>query len=76
MFISPIAYGASMVPENYRWAFDLNPLSGIIEGIRWALFNSPLDVASVWVSLLIIMIIFFSGTWYFLRMDKYIADII
>ena len=76
MFISPIAYGASMVPGQYRWAFDLNPLSGIIEGIRWALFNTPLDPASVWASLVIIVIILFSGTWYFLRMDKYIADII
>lgn len=76
MFVSPIAYGASMVPEKYRWAFDLNPLSGIIEGIRWALFNTPLDLTSVWASLMIILIILFSGSWYFLRMDKYIADII
>ena len=76
MFISPIAYGASLVPQNFRWAFDLNPLTGIIEGIRWALFDTPLHLSSVWISLGVILTIFISGTWYFLRMDKYIADII
>lgn len=76
MFISPIAYGASLVPERFRWAFNLNPLTGIIEGIRWALFSTPLDLASVWISLGVIFLVLFTGTWFFLRMDKYIADII
>ena len=76
MFISPIAYGASLVPDRYRWAFNLNPLTGIIEGVRWCLFNTPIDISSIWSSLAIILMIFLTGTWYFLRMDKYIADII
>jgi lipopolysaccharide transport system permease protein len=76
MFLSPIAYSASIVPPSYRWAFNLNPLTGIIEGFRWSLFNIPLDTGAVWISFGVIMITLVSGIWYFLRMDQYIADII
>jgi lipopolysaccharide transport system permease protein len=76
MFLSPIAYGASLVPQQYRWAFNLNPLTGIIEGYRWALFNTPMDISAVWISIAVTMIILIGGIWYFLRMDQYIADII
>jgi lipopolysaccharide transport system permease protein len=76
MFLSPIAYGASLVPHSYRWAFNLNPLTGIIEGYRWALFNTSLDIGSVWASVVVIFMVLVAGIWYFLRMDQYIADII
>ncbi len=76
MFLSPIAYGASLVPQPYKWAFNLNPLTGIIEGFRWALFNTSLDINAVWISMIVILIILVGGVWYFLRMDQYIADII
>ncbi len=76
MFLSPIAYGATLVPQPYKWAFNLNPLTGIIEGFRWALFNTPLDISSVWMSIGITFIVLIGGVWYFLRMDQYIADII
>lgn len=76
MFLSPIAYGSSLVPLQYRWAFNLNPLTGIIEGFRWALFNTPIDLSSIWLSIIISLITLAGGIWYFLRMDQYIADII
>ena len=76
MFLSPIAYGATLVPQPYKWAFNLNPLTGIIEGFRWALFNTPMDINAVWTSIAVIMLILVGGIWYFLRMDQYIADII
>ena len=76
MFMSPIAYGASMVPASYRQAFNLNPLTGIIEGIRHALFGLPADPSALWTSLIVILAVLGLGVWYFLRMDKYIADIL
>ena len=76
MFMSPIAYGASMVPQAYQWAFSLNPLTGIIEGFRHALFGLPSDPAALWMSGIIIVVVLGLGVWYFLRMDKYIADIL
>lgn len=76
MFMSPIAYGAAIVPDSFQWAFNLNPLTGIIEGYRWALFNTPLDTSAVWMSILVIGIMLSGGLWFFLRMEQYIADII
>jgi lipopolysaccharide transport system permease protein len=76
MFLSPIAYGATLVPQPYKWAFNLNPLTGIIEGFRWALFNTPLDLNAVWMSVGTTLVVLIGGVWYFLRMDQYIADII
>ncbi len=76
MFASPIAFAASLVPQSYRWAFNLNPLTGIIEGMRWALFNAEFDLSSAWISIGVIFFFLSTGTWYFLRMDQYIADVI
>ena len=76
MFLSPIAYGASLVPPSYKWAFNLNPLTGIIEGFRWALFNTPLDTGSVGIAVVVVFFTMIAGIWYFLKMDQYIADII
>ena len=76
MFLSPIAFSASLVPPAYKFAFNLNPLTGIIEGFRWSLFNTPIDPAAVWMSITVIILALFGGIWYFLRMDQYIADII
>ena len=76
MFLSPIAFSASLVPHQYRFAFNLNPLTGIIEGFRWALFNTTMDPGAIWISTIVIMITLIGGIWYFLKMDQYIADII
>jgi lipopolysaccharide transport system permease protein len=76
MFVSPIAFSASIVPSSYQWAFNLNPLTGIIGGFRWSLFNIPIETDAVWMSCVVILLTLISGIWYFLRMDQYIADII
>ncbi len=76
MFASPIAYSTVHVPLQYKWLFNLNPLTGIISGLRWSLFNTPLEEMSVIISLAVISLFLISGIWYFLRMDHYIADII
>jgi lipopolysaccharide transport system permease protein len=76
MFLSPIAYNATVVPDKYKWLFLLNPLTGIMEGSRWALFNTPLDPVSIVSSIAITLLLLISGIWYFLHMDQYIADII
>jgi lipopolysaccharide transport system permease protein len=76
IFASPIAYGTKLVPHGYKWIVSLNPLTGIIDGFRYALFGIPLDFEIFITSLSISLIILISGVIYFLRMEKYIADII
>lgn len=76
MFLSPIAYGANLAPEKYRWLFQLNPLTGIMEGYRWALFDTILDPLSLIISVSMTLLMLISGIWYFFRMEQYIADIL
>lgn len=76
MFASPIAYGTKIVPHGYKWLLSLNPLTGIIDGFRYAIFNIPLDYQIFMTSVGISMLLLISGLIYFLRMEKYIADIV
>jgi lipopolysaccharide transport system permease protein len=76
MFLSPIAYTATDVPEKYKAWYYLNPMASIMEGIRWAAFNTPFEGQYLWLSVGIILVTLVSGIWYFIRMEQYIADII
>lgn len=77
MFASPVAYSASIVPEKWRWAYGLNPMTGVIEGFRWALLGqkAPLG-SSTYVSIGVVAVILFGGLAYFRRMEKSFADVV
>jgi lipopolysaccharide transport system permease protein len=66
-----------MVPERYKFVFMLNPLSGIIEGFRWALLgNIPFPAQMLACSTLVSSMLFVVGLLYFKQMERYFADII
>ncbi|MHC1783386.1 MAG: ABC transporter permease [Anaerolineaceae bacterium] len=78
LFITPIAYPASMVPEKWRLLYALNPMTGVVEGFRWALLGT--QQANSWlmlgVSTLIAIIVLVSGLFYFRRMERLFADMV
>ncbi len=78
LFITPIAYPASLVPEKWRIFFALNPMTGVVDGFRWALLNNQQSAPnSMWVvSSLIAVVILISGLFYFRRMERHFADLI
>ncbi len=78
LFITPIAYPASLVPEKWRIFFALNPMTGVVDGFRWALLNNQQSAPnSMWVvSSLIAVIILITGLFYFRRMERHFADLI
>ena len=75
MYITPIAYPASMVPEKWRLLYALNPMTGVVEGFRWALFGTQ---TTIWpmlaVSSVISLCLLISGLFYFRRMERQFAD--
>ena len=77
MFASPVAYPASLVPERWRLLYSLNPMTGVIEGFRWALTgrgvppNLLLAVSSAAVLLVVA-----GGVAYFQKMEGTIADVV
>ena len=77
LYASPVAYSASLVPRGmWRLIYGLNPMSGVIQGFRWALFGGapPRDLLSVSVG--IVMLLLLVGLWNFKRMERVFADII
>ncbi|MEW5959195.1 MAG: ABC transporter permease [Chloroflexota bacterium] len=77
MFASPVAYPSSMIPEQWRPLYGLNPMAGVIEGFRWALLGTeaapgPLIIISAFVALALLV----SGAFYFRRMEKTFADVV
>jgi lipopolysaccharide transport system permease protein len=76
MFLSPVFYPANVLPDKYRWAFALNPLTGIIEAYRSSLFGRPIDWTGLGVSAFITIAILVYGAYSFRRMEKTFADIV
>lgn len=77
LFATPIAYPSSLVPEKWRALYGLNPMAGVVEGFRWALFGE-IDMAFdlVMVSTAIVALFLWGGLVYFRRMERTFADIV
>jgi lipopolysaccharide transport system permease protein len=77
LFITPIAYPSSLLPEAWRTAYGLNPMAGVVEGFRWALLGT--DTAPgpmIVVSSVVALALFISGAFYFRRMEQSFADVL
>jgi lipopolysaccharide transport system permease protein len=75
-YATPVAYSASLIPEKWRLLYGLNPMTGVVEGFRWALLGSGRIDGMIWVSFAIIILILVSGLAYFKRMEATFADVI
>lgn len=76
LFVTPIAYPASLVPGRWRLLFGLNPMAGVVEGFRWALLGTPAPGPMVLVSAGAVAIGLVLGLLYFLRVERSFADVI
>ena len=77
MFMSPIVYPVTLVPEHWRWLYGLNPMAGVIEGFRWALLGQTApDPIVIVESCLIFFLVFIAGLLYFTKMERQFADVI
>jgi lipopolysaccharide transport system permease protein len=77
LFASPVAYPASVVPENWRFLYNLNPLAGIIEGFRWALLGSQNPpMVSLLSTSAVVLALLYGGIVFFKRMEKTFADVV
>lgn len=76
MYITPIAFPASAVPEKFKILFFLNPMAGVVEGMRWSLIGGPLPQLELYISFSIVIILFFTGLIYFTKIEKVMVDII
>ena len=76
MFVTPIAFPISAVPEQYKLLFYLNPLVGIVEGFRWSILGVGTLESYIWVSFGVTFILFIGGLFYFNKVEQVMADIL
>ena len=76
MYISPVGFTTAIVPERWQLLYSLNPLVGIIDGVRWSLFGTPLNLFSLLISIAISLFFLLCGYFMFRRMEREFADFI
>jgi lipopolysaccharide transport system permease protein len=77
MYASPIAYPTSLIPEQFRLFYSVNPLVGVVEGFRYALLGTgSLNNAGLWLSIGFVLIMLVSGLVYFQRTEETFADVV
>jgi lipopolysaccharide transport system permease protein len=77
MFASPVAYSISLIPEQWRLLYGLNPMVGAIEGFRWAILGtaSP-NLGMLAVSAAVVLVILAGGLIFFKWMERSFADVV
>lgn len=76
MYLSPIAYPISVVPQRWRLIYSLNPVTGIIEGYRSAFFARPFDWTPLGISLALTIVLIGYAAYQFRKLEKGFSDII
>jgi homopolymeric O-antigen transport system permease protein len=78
LYISPVGFSSTIVPEQWRMLYSLNPIVGVIDGFRWAIMrgDAPLYWPGFLLSSLLIGAIFVTGIFYFRKTEKSFADVI
>ena len=78
LYISPVGFPSSVVPERWRFLYSLNPMVGVIDGFRWSLFGgrNPIYMPGLAISIAVSIAILIGGTYYFRNTERLFADII
>ncbi len=78
LYISPVGFSSSVIPEKWRLLYSLNPMVGVIDGFRWAILGggAQLDLPGFILSLGLVSLLLTSGIGYFRKMERTFADVI
>jgi lipopolysaccharide transport system permease protein len=78
LFISPVGFSSSVVPEQWRLIYSLNPMVGVIDGFRWSILGgqASLYLPGLALSLATATLFLVSGIWYFRKTERSFADVI
>ena len=78
LYISPVGFQSSVVPEKFRLLYALNPMVGIIDGFRWCLLGAKSNVywPGIVIAVIDVIVLVASGIWYFRKTEQTFADVI
>ncbi len=78
LYISPVGFSSSIVPESWRLVYSINPMVGVIDGFRWAILggNTPLYWPGLMLSVVLVSLVLVTGVLYFRKTERTFADVI
>lgn len=76
LFVSPVFYPSDWIPDGWRYAFALNPVTGCLDGFRHILFGTPLDTVSLSISAGVTVVLLVTAVFVFRRMEDDFADLL
>jgi len=78
LYISPVGFASSVVPEKYRLLYSLNPMVGIIDGFRWCVLGGQYQIywPGLALSMAVTTVVAITGIWYFRKTERTFADVI
>lgn len=78
LYLSPVGFSSSIVPEKWKLLYSLNPMVGVIDGFRWCILGheSPIDWTACGLSLLVTIVFLIVGIRQFRKMEKTFADLV
>jgi lipopolysaccharide transport system permease protein len=78
LFISPVGFSSSIIPEQWRLIYSLNPMVGVIDAFRWSVLGgqTPLYVPGMVLSIATAVLLLVTGIAYFRRTERSFADVI
>ena len=76
LFVSPIIYPSSLVPDEWRWVMWMNPVTGIVEAFRASLFGRPFQWAALGYSVVFSLAMLTYASYAFRRMERHFAELI
>jgi len=78
LYISPVGFSSTIIPEGWRLLYSINPMVGVIDGFRWAILG--VDAQLYWpgfaLSLVVVAVLLVSGIVYFRKTERRFADLI
>lgn len=78
LYVSPVGFASSIVPEKWRLVYALNPMVGVIDGFRWAFLRGSVELywAGIVFSTALSLALLVTGLWFFRKTERILADVI
>lgn len=78
LYVSPVGFASSIVPEKWRLLYALNPMVGVIDGFRWSFLNGSVDLywPGIVLSTTLSLVLLVTGLWFFRKTERILADVI
>jgi lipopolysaccharide transport system permease protein len=75
LYVAPVVYSTTAVPTAWQFLYSLNPMVGVIEGIRAAFLSRDIPWEWIWPGAIVAAVLFVFGLFYFRKMEKVFADV-